>query len=904
MKKQLLTVFIGLCFSAFSFAQISEGGRPVSFAKVPLGEISPFAASYQVHELVKPDLQTVAVEDDENDGKGKPYRVGINIPVSYSIYNSGSWLELANGDKIWRLGIHIPGAQALGLYFSSAVEIPAGGKLYAYNEKHTQSVGAYTSATPSFQAMQMIEGDLVTLEYYMPAGSTTLPVIELHEVAYFYRGVEGHIRGYRDAGEQMQNRLHGSCEVDALCSEATGWTEQRDAAVHYTFVAGSTYVCSATVINNTSNDCKPYILTANHCGDPSSNADIANHVWYFNYQRPSCDPGNTSTYNDPSDETMSGGIFRASSELGIHPAGTVDEVDGCDFVLVELSSAIPASYNAYYAGWSRSTTAATSGVCFHHPAGDEKKISTYSASLQSATYNGGWSGAHWDVNWVATANGHGVTEGGSSGSAIYDQNGRIVGHLSGGSSFCSSPTSPDLYGKFDRAWDQDGTTSSSQLEPWLDPGNTGAMTLDGTYAPCSPSAPVADFVASATVVPTATTVTFTDLSSGSPTSWAWVVSPASGWAYAGGTSSTSQNPQITFNTVGFYTITLTATNTQGSDAETKTNYIEVTSTPAGPCAATSTNCTEEYISNVTLGAINNNSTCTNYMSYAATANVTAGSSYNISIDLGAAYIDDEVAAWIDWNNDGDFIDANEQISYTLITSGTTIPIVDNFTVPLTTTAGTKTMRVRISYQPTDGNISPCGTTEWGEVEDYVINVTSSGAAPVANFTASATNVLTGTTVSFTDLSTNSPTGWAWSVSPLTGWAYAGGSTAVSQNPGITFTTDGTYTITLVASNSFGSDSEVKTNYIVVSATSAITENGLHAVSIYPNPTNGMLTIDLGDVTTDVTSVELLDVTGRIILSSTAITDKVLFNLADEAPGIYFVRIKSSTATIARKVVRL
>src|SRR5688572_7729621 len=100
MKKHLLTVLAGLGLSVCTFAQISEGGLPTSFAKVPLNATSPFAESYHVHELVTPDLHAVHIEDAANAEKGNAYRVGINIPVSYNIHNSGTWLQLENGDKI------------------------------------------------------------------------------------------------------------------------------------------------------------------------------------------------------------------------------------------------------------------------------------------------------------------------------------------------------------------------------------------------------------------------------------------------------------------------------------------------------------------------------------------------------------------------------------------------------------------------------------------------------------------------------------------------------------------------------------------------------------------------------------------------------------------------------------
>jgi PKD repeat protein len=73
----------------------------------------------------------------------------------------------------------------------------------------------------------------------------------------------------------------------------------------------------------------------------------------------------------------------------------------------------------------------------------------------------------------------------------------------------------------------------------------------------------------------AQTVTFTDLSENIPTSWAWSFSPAT-FTYVGGTTASSQNPQVEFSALGQYTVTLTATNAYGSDTEIKTNYTTVT----------------------------------------------------------------------------------------------------------------------------------------------------------------------------------------------------------------------------------------------------------------------------------------------------------------------------------------
>lgn len=86
--------------------------------------------------------------------------------------------------------------------------------------------------------------------------------------------------------------------------------------------------------------------------------------------------------------------------------------------------------------------------------------------------------------------------------------------------------------------------------------------------------------------------------------------------------------------------------------------------------------------------------------------------------------------------------------------------------------------------------------------------------PVADFLANNTNPAIGQTVSFTDLSTNSPTTWNWSIDPPT-VTYVGGSTSVSQNPQVQFSAGGLYTVALTASNAAGNDIETKVDYISV-----------------------------------------------------------------------------------------
>lgn len=120
----------------------------------------------------------------------------------------------------------------------------------------------------------------------------------------------------------------------------------------------------------------------------------------------------------------------------------------------------------------------------------------------------------------------------------------------------------------------------SRMVATLAGADASLTTSNGCTPVGSVTAPVADFSASATNITTGTTVTFTDLSTNTPTSWSWVLTPSTGFTWATG-NATSQNPHITFNTAGSYTVALTATNTAGSNTKTKTAYIIVNTATAG-----------------------------------------------------------------------------------------------------------------------------------------------------------------------------------------------------------------------------------------------------------------------------------------------------------------------------------
>ncbi|MGB0888345.1 MAG: GEVED domain-containing protein, partial [Vicingaceae bacterium] len=170
----------------------------------------------------------------------------------------------------------------------------------------------------------------------------------------------------------------------------------------------------------------------------------------------------------------------------------------------------------------------------------------------------------------------------------------------------------------------------------------------------------ANFSASNTNPNTAETVTFTDNTNLSPTSWTWSFSPNT-VTYQGGTNANSQNPQVTFNNTGTYTVTLLAANAGDNDTEVKTNYINATAPVY--CAAGTSNSGSEYITNVTLGTINNTTGDDGYTDYTAmSASLARGASHNLSVAYSNNYSSDQVKVWVDFNQNYNFTDPGEEFS--------------------------------------------------------------------------------------------------------------------------------------------------------------------------------------------------------------------------------------------------
>ncbi|MBN1297392.1 trypsin-like peptidase domain-containing protein [bacterium] len=394
-------------------------------------------------KLGLPDIDQWVAEDEMDETAGIPLRIGAFRPVPE---NSSAWADCVvdvDYGVIWRLAITSPGALEIKLYLTN-IKLTERCELFVYREGEAEA-DRFSRSDVSDDATLWswgTTGDSVVLEWHhdLAPGETwtdgTPPPFTVQAISHIYR----------DMVSTMGTR-EGSCHNDATCD--ADYINQRDASAYIEFNDGGTYICSGTMLNSAVQSFTPYFLTAHHC--ISTNTVAASVKAWFFYHTLNCDdPAPDRGYR-----TVMGGTLLAT---GPDQGGS-----GSDFSLLQLNNA---DYSGvFFAGWDRTAlTTGTEVTGIHHPDGAYKRISY--GTVRSTGYSG-----QWGVNWDRTSN-PGVTEGGSSGSALFHHGThRVVGQLWAGSSSCSYQNGRDYYGRFGLSF-QNGS-----LSQWL--GN--ATAVDGAY---------------------------------------------------------------------------------------------------------------------------------------------------------------------------------------------------------------------------------------------------------------------------------------------------------------------------------------------------------------------------------------------------------------------------------------
>lgn len=261
------------------------------------------------------------------------------------------------------------------------------------------------------------------------------------------------------------------------------------------------------------------------------------------------------------------------------------------------------------------------------------------------------------------------------------------------------------------------TTANDAVNTW--PGS-------GTMYSFTPALPCAGTPVGGTTVATPSsacsganfTLSVTGATGALNLSYQWESSP-NGTTWSNIPGATSQNLTTSQTVATWYRRKITCA---GNDAWSTGLQVNIAPPTNCYCTAGATSTSFEKISNVTFNTINNSSSSTaGYENFTAVSTtVTAGASYPVSVSISGGFAEDEVRIWIDYNQDGDFTDANEAV-YVSPAWGPG-PHTGNIAIPTGATAGPTRMRVRMHDATLTPNTTPCGTSSFGQVEDYTINI--------------------------------------------------------------------------------------------------------------------------------------------------------------------------------------
>lgn len=375
----------------------------------------------------------------------------VNIQGVYSPQNSGIWGDVEGG-KIWQLGIHAEDANGINFLLKDFY-LDKGVELYVYAADYSDTIGALTyenNPANGILPIRIISYNTIVFELYVPSGAKE-PLFSISDIASGIK--QESLNSYGEADPST---------VDINCPVGSNWKVEKQSVVVITYLeSGTWWKSTGYLVNNVRGDGTPFIATAYHCVYTEAIANTL--IAYFNYENQYC-----GSVEGPKTQTVSGASYLAGD-------------DYIDFSLLRLNSAVPISYKPVYAGWNVS-----GNVILHHatgishPCGDVKKIQIEESNF--SRYEN-WNDTIQDKWWHIGIWEHGRTEGGSSGSPLFDREHRAIGGLFGSSTGGTYP----IYHNWEVAWNR-YSPANKQLKHWLDPDNTGVRITDA-YSPSSAMIP-------------------------------------------------------------------------------------------------------------------------------------------------------------------------------------------------------------------------------------------------------------------------------------------------------------------------------------------------------------------------------------------------------------------------------
>lgn len=449
-----------------SLAQVSHGGSPL-----PLAHTRATDAEGLYVEMPPLDQGEIARLDSlERGDTWRGYRFAHKFMTDLNPTNSGVRFTLADGTKVWRLGIHSPGARSINLLLSE-YELPEGASLFVYDADQRQVRGAFNHLNNSEEGilpLAPIRGDRLIVEYQEPANATFAGRIRISEVNHGYRDF------WRIEPDDDTSVIE---DIPALaCLGDTSGDYARLGRSVALLVVDGTISCTGVLVNNTDGDGTPYLLTASHCLNNSFRIENPDYeriagsvICFYNYDSPFCEP-----------------VTRGTEEMTTASAHCRAVYERADIALLETRETPPVYYRPYLAGWNAGEAGEAPFACLHHPKHSPKRISLADETPERITFSVPGVTFDTDAHWWVKRWSAGYTAEGSSGSPLFNAAGEVIGVLSGGQSTANNPGN-DYYSAVASGWNTGGE-AGSRLADWLNPAADGALRCPGldpyAEAPC------------------------------------------------------------------------------------------------------------------------------------------------------------------------------------------------------------------------------------------------------------------------------------------------------------------------------------------------------------------------------------------------------------------------------------
>ena len=450
-------------WAIISLLPITLHSQKMSYCKDKTATASETLASqagpYEVATFVLPSVNNQDLQHQEKT-KDKhqeiphfahPFYVDIR-PLTH-----GNWHNLDNGYLLWTLQIHSSQAHSINLGFAEYL-LAGNTRLNIYDVHTDQFLGSYSALDNDAHKQlftPILETDFIRLELIVQPRYKPLIRLRLQQVNHAFIDFN-------------QKKLSDNCHIDINCGagdnlpEVDAYRNQIN-SVGLITVNGIGF-CTGVLINNTSNDFKPYFLTAEHCGIKSNTAPSV--VVYWGFHNSTCRPIDSAENAAEGDGDLNIANSGAQLRAFFNPS---------DMTLLELDDPVPSQADAFFAGWNRTWDESSTVAVIHHPNGEEKRISIDRDTVKRSNHFSEPmpNGNHWRVeNWEL-----GSTESGSSGAPLFDATGKIIGQLHGGTAACGEGGS-DWFGALATSWDGGGAPQT-QLKNWLDAANFQPTQLEG-----------------------------------------------------------------------------------------------------------------------------------------------------------------------------------------------------------------------------------------------------------------------------------------------------------------------------------------------------------------------------------------------------------------------------------------